>query len=323
MLRVHFTSEDLSRVTLATDVDPLWEALFSLHVLQEPGDTLLFGEWRRRTWARRPARLRLLAELAPPRGYSADFLTPGRGELDMAAAVDRVLATPGHRLREDLEFLARQQTPTAWTRALAAGDRAALDRLGAALWEYHQIGFAPYREQIRAQLAADRARRADALLTGGVDRLLATLHPRVRWDFPVLRVLDYPDHDLRLAGRGLVLLPSLFCRRRPITLRDTDMAPVLVYPATPSVGWLRPTTAPANAVTTLVGRTRAAALQAATSPCSTTELARRIGLSPAAASRQAAVLRAAGLIYSRRDGAVVLHQITGLGIALLNGRLPT
>jgi DNA-binding transcriptional ArsR family regulator len=323
MLRIHFTSEDVARVSLAADVDPLWEVLFSLHLLQERDDTLLFGEWRRRARAKRPPRLGLLAELAPPQGYSADFLTPGRGELDLAGSVDRVLSTPRRRLREDLTFLAGQQAPTAWTRALADGDRAALDQLVAALRDYHRLALAPYQDQMRAQIQADRSRRAQALLAGGVNRLLTTLHPRVRWEFPVLQVLDYPEHDVHLQGRGLVLLPSLFCRRRPITLRDTDLAPVLVYPATPGLGWLNPAASPAKSVAALVGRARAAALQATVSPCSTTELARRIELSPAAASRQAAVLREAGLIVTRRDGGMVLHQITGLGIALLNGRLPT
>ncbi|MCW2901835.1 MAG: hypothetical protein JWO67_4100 [Streptosporangiaceae bacterium] len=322
MLRIHFTSEDLSRITIAADADPLWEVLFSLHVLQEREHTLLFGEWRRRTRAARPARLPLLVELAPPSGYSPDFLTPGRGDADLPALVDRMLSTPRHNLQDDLSFMARRRPATHWTRTLATGDIPALQRLAGAVNSYYHTGLAPYRRQMHAQIQADRARRSQALLTGGVDRLLGNLHPQATWQPPVLQVLNYEDHDVHLQGRGLVLLPSFFCRRRPITLRDTDLPPILAYPVTATVGWISPGDAAARPLSTLLGHNRVASLHACISECSTTELARRVGLSPPAASRQAGVLRDAGLISTRRDGGTVLHEITGLGMALLNGELP-
>ena len=61
------------------------------------------------------------------------------------------------------------------------------------------------------------------------------------------------------------------------------------------------------------------ALEAAVSGCTTTELAKRCNISPAAASHQATVLREAGLITTRRAGASVRHEITQLGIWLLSG----
>jgi DNA-binding transcriptional ArsR family regulator len=322
MLRIHFTSEDLSRITIAADADPLWEVLFSLHLLQESEYGLLFGEWRRRAHATRPARLPLLLELGPPRGYSPDFLTPGRGDADFPTLVDRMLSTPRPNLEGDLSFLARRRPTTSWTRALATGDVEALRLLGTAVEDYWGAGLAPYRRQMRTQIQADRARRGDALLAGGVDRLLGDLHPQVTWEPPVLRVADYEDHDVPLEGRGLVLLPSCFCRRRPITLRDTDQPPVLAYPVPMAVGWTSPGDAAVRPLSALLGNSRVAALHACVSELTTTELARRTRLSAPAASRQASVLRDAGLIISRRDGGTVLHQITGLGMALLNRRLP-
>jgi DNA-binding transcriptional ArsR family regulator len=321
MLRVHFTSEDLSRITIAADVDPLWEVLFSLHLLQEREHTLLFGEWRRRVRAARPARLPLLLELAPPTGYSPDFLTPGRGDADFPTLVDRMLSTPRHSLEDDLSFMARRRPATPWTRTLGTGDVAALRRLAGAVNSYYNTSLAPYRSQMHAQIQADRARRSQALLAGGVDRLLSNLHPQVTWQPPVLQVFNYEDHDIYLQGRGLVLLPSFFCRRRPITLRDTDLPPVLAYPVTMTVGWTSPGDAASRPLATLLGHSRVATLHACISESTTTELARRIGLSAPAASRQARVLRDAGLITTRRDGGTVLHQITGLGMALLNGQL--
>ncbi|WP_405922213.1 winged helix-turn-helix domain-containing protein [Streptomyces sp. NBC_00122] len=51
--------------------------------------------------------------------------------------------------------------------------------------------------------------------------------------------------------------------------------------------------------------------------CSTTELARRLNVSVAAASQHATVLRNANLITTSRRGKSVVHTITPLGAELL------
>jgi DNA-binding transcriptional ArsR family regulator len=93
----------------------------------------------------------------------------------------------------------------------------------------------------------------------------------------------------------------------PTKLRDPELTPILVYPIQHAPGILRqasmepaPSTEP---LSSLLGATRAAAQEATGSGCTTTELARRCTASPAAASHQALVLRQAGLITTRRDGA--------------------
>jgi DNA-binding transcriptional ArsR family regulator len=74
----------------------------------------------------------------------------------------------------------------------------------------------------------------------------------------------------------------------------------------------------------LLGRTRAAVLRAVADGrgCSTTQLARRLNLAPATASHHTTVLRNARLITTRREGKVVIHTITGLGLAVLKQRIP-
>lgn len=69
----------------------------------------------------------------------------------------------------------------------------------------------------------------------------------------------------------------------------------------------------------LLGRTRSAALEATTEGCTTSELAQACDISLAAASQQASVLREAGLIQTRRNGRAVSHQISELGVRLLEG----
>ncbi|TLP59572.1 ArsR/SmtB family transcription factor [Microbispora triticiradicis] len=77
------------------------------------------------------------------------------------------------------------------------------------------------------------------------------------------------------------------------------------------------------ALTRLLGLTRAHVLEAiARGDCTTGELALRLGIPGSTASRQATTLREAGLVQSRRLGQAVIHTITDLGTALLEGRRP-
>ncbi|GLF95391.1 ArsR/SmtB family transcription factor [Streptomyces yaizuensis] len=330
MLRIHFTGDDLRKVTMADGFDPLWEVLLSLHMVQEPDHGhLAFSEWRRtiRPLLRDSPPLRMLTELARPWGYSPDFLTPGRGNEGFEAQLDRVLTTPHTRLRMELSQLAEESPPSPWTRALGSGDPGALRQLGDAMVEYHRRALLPYEGAMRAHAEADRARQARAILGGGVDRLLSQLHPRVVWEAPVLQMPVYADQDIHLGGRGIVLVPSYFCRIQPITLMDGDQPPVLVYPISPPLGRLirdpmRPGHDGSEPVVALLGRTRAAVLEAAARTGTTTELAGRVGVAPPVVSRHTAVLRKAGLLETHREGGAVRHRITALGIALLNGDLP-
>ncbi|MFE3163014.1 transcriptional regulator [Streptomyces sp. NPDC059224] len=325
MLRLHFTPDDLARVRVAAGPDHLWEIANSFQGLFHGADTVSFGPWRRLVRPRLggPAD-RLLAGLLPGRGYFPDFLTPaagGQGEL--AAALDTVLGAPRAALRDDLALLAasphRRRPLPDLTRALADGDPEALRRLGAALYGYHRRALAPYWPQIRAQIDADRASRARAVLAGGTDGLLASFGPVLRWRPPVLEA-DYPvRREVRLDGRGLVLQPSCFCTRRPVTLAfpSPDWTPVLVYPIDHTPGWVSGGSPRAAELGALLGRTRAAILEDVVTGRTTGELAARLGISGAAASQHTAVLRRAGLLLSVRHSKYVVHTITPAGLVLL------
>lgn len=324
MLRIHFTPRDLARVTVAVKPSPLWEVLLSLHMLQQSDGRLVFEDWRRHVRAKVSTdELRPLLELCPPKGYSPDFLTPAGTAGDFDAALEMMLATPREQIRAQLDLLSRYRPASPWTRELAQGKRSSLHKLGQAIRTYHGAAIAPYWKSIGTHVAADHAHRGEALSLHGVDRLLSSLHPRVRWIAPVLQVLDMRDRDFYLDGRGIELQPSAFCWRAPTTLRDPALKPILVYPIQHAPGILRQ--ASTEVITSsaplgsLLGSTRAAALEAAVAGCTTTELAKRCKISPAAASHQATVLREAGLITTRRAGASVRHEITQLGIWLLSG----
>ncbi|MFG3409758.1 ArsR/SmtB family transcription factor [Streptomyces sp. NPDC048142] len=319
-LRIHFTADDLARITVAPRPDLMWEMVNSLHVLQVRRAAAEHAPWLRhvrqrlaRSDLRSP--IRLLTTLVPARGDFPDFLTPAhRGGLEVAR--DLILATPAARLRAELAACFGQRTPPAWLRRLAEGDRAARQELDGAVATYFRELLAPQLHLMDDVVHTERAHHSRNVLEGGAERLLSTLSPSIRWEPPTL-VADYPrDGDLHLRGRGISLVPSFFCTGSPVTLIDPDLPPVLVYPASPGPGC--PDTL--SGLTELMGRTRAMALCALDSPCSTGELALRIGVSVGTASKHASVLRKARLITSTRRGCEVVHALTRLGREVAQGR---
>ncbi|GAB3141745.1 winged helix-turn-helix domain-containing protein [Micromonospora sonneratiae] len=321
MIRILFTDQDLARFRIATEPNPMWEILLSLHLLQTRTRGPAFRYWRDQVRHRLARPMRPLFELAPAYGYSPDFLTPAFGNGGLDAGLDALLSTPRTRLRADLRQFAGYQTVTNWTRELAEGRATSLRQLGDATRLYHRVAIAPYWTRIRAGIDAARATQARILVETGFEGLMASLHPDIRWRPPVLELHGFTvDRDVHLEGRGLQLLPSYFCWQQPTLLRDPELPPVLVCPIDRGVTRLgaegpdRPARGPLVA---LLGRTRAAVLEAVDAGCTTTELARRVGVSPATASQHATVLREAGLITTRRLGGSVLHSLHPLGAEIL------
>lgn len=325
MLRIVFSSKDLAWTRVAPSPDPVWELVLSLHRLQDRGRDDAIGGWRRqvRDALRRDgqsAAMHLLLLLNPPRSYFPDFLTPWEGRDGLAAGLEALRATPVPRLRRDMDRLARRRPLPSSAAALARGEPEVLRQLTESMARYAEVAILPYWARLRAAVEADRARRIRALLDGGVDGLLGSLRPGARWEAGVLEIPDYPStREVRLDGRGLLLVPSYFCDRTPVTLVDLSLPPVLVYPVdrcpVDRLGGLPP--AQRHALGALLGRTRAAVLEAVGNGSSTGEIARRLGVSLAAASQHASVLRNAGLVVSRRDGNTVLHTLTPLGFDML------
>jgi DNA-binding transcriptional ArsR family regulator len=326
MLRIFFTSDDVARTRLAPGPDALWETVLSMHILRNHQGDASHSSWRRsilldlRASGVSPG-LRALLELNPPTGYFPDFLTPFPIAEGIDAGLASLASTPTSRVRRDLAVLAETRTLTTDVSSLVsgAGGADAMKRLTTALRQYHDFAIALVWSRVEATVQADRGRRIRTVASRGAEGLLDSLRPAMRWHAGVLEV-DYPfDQEMHLGGRGLLLVPSYFCWRYPVTLLDSSLPPVLVYPADRAVVAPVLSDASLRALAALLGSTRAAALAAIDTGCSTTELARRVGVSSAAASQHATILRNAGLIASRREANSMLHSVTPLGAALLNG----
>lgn len=297
MQRIHFTAADLARTRLQTTLGPVAEGVFAMGVLAGSGNAD-YARWR----------------------------TEVRGRLSPAAvaALSPARRTSGFSAADDLLFLLDTARPSGSPGGPFASTADAT-RLALEMW---RTGVDPYWTRIQERLQSECEARGRIALAGGVEQLLATLHPRIVWKSPVLEIHDGPDRDVRLDGRGLLLCPSVFLPGRVGRVveneRRSGMA-ALVLAAPPTAMhaadlWGSPGNS-AQALSALVGQTRAAALTALTTACTTGQLASRLGISSAGASQHAAILRQSGLITTRRMRNNVLHVVTPLGMALLSGRL--
>ncbi|WP_327263524.1 winged helix-turn-helix domain-containing protein [Streptomyces sp. NBC_01232] len=318
MLRVHFTAEDLLNVTFMSEPLPMVELAMALVAWQRTDEPAVFGRWRGRVGRELPGRVRPLLDLLRPDGDNPQFVEPYTATLEegLAAVREAAPALTGGQLAR---AAVRAPGPDSWLRALWGREREAWDQLGGALRAGHEVVVAPHWARIRQSFQADVAWRTRLLATHGIKACLASTHPRAEWSGTVLEVDRPPHYDVRLGGRGLLLMPSPFWTGRPLVAAGPggpQGPPVLMYPALtplPLVG-----AGPAEgALDALLGRTRAAVLQQLVRRRTTSELARDLGISLPSVSEHTRTLRAAGLITTERDGRAVLHSVTGLGADLL------
>ncbi|MFC5030625.1 MULTISPECIES: winged helix-turn-helix domain-containing protein [Streptomyces] len=325
VLRIHFTAEDLARTRVAATIGVAAEIYYSLELLRENRDLPHFRSWRSAVAGRLGADTRPLTSLIPVRGPGLDLLALMGDTPSLEHSLDNLLHAPVSRLRREFEGLNFHPGHLSWARRVSEGDREARRELADAVRACHRLTVEPYWQRGRSELVALSTRSANLVLEGGIDLLLRSIcAPLVRWRPPVLEA-PYPRRvEVRLQGRGLIITPTVFSTR-PVSFLwdplDTAQPPRLTVPALrrplTGAGPAEPDNSPVRNLESLLGRTRAAALQVTAEGCTTTELARRLNVSAAAASQHATVLRDTDLITTSRRGGSVLHLITPLGLALL------
>jgi hypothetical protein len=302
-------------------ISPMWELVSSLRALIDPSRAALHLPWIEGLKGNLGG-LDLLPAITmvPAGGYVPDFLAPPPGTPlgefhDELAAVRK---TPVERIRRELGFAFQRKVPPA-VQPLLDHPRREVNRLADTFEGYWERAIEPHWPRIRALLQADIEYRARQLTEGGPAAVFRDLHGAVRWRGDRLEVDQHHRELLELGGRGLLLMPTVFVWGRPMTITDPPWQPTLVYPAR-GIGtlWEAGTTSPA-ALAALLGRTRASLLAALDAPRSTTELARRLGVSAGGVSQHMGVLKDGGLVVGRRDGRSVLYVRTQLADALVRG----
>jgi DNA-binding transcriptional ArsR family regulator len=322
--RIHFSEADLGRVQVSPTLGPLAETVLALALLRcSRQPRTMLSEWRGQV--RVTPRMRPLTALIPPDCNGVDLPTLVGETATIEQGVQALLDVPREHLLVEMEWIDRRHRlpPLAWAMAEAGGRPELAEATQVAYQELIQ----PFWPRIRANLHAEQAARRRTLAKEGPGALLASLQgPLIRWRPPVLEILRPGQVEMELAGRGIALVPSVFVGRAPSlheNPNDDDEMPRLILPAE-GAGRARLWAVSqglagsrGSALAALVGRNRAAVLQSIADGCTTTELARRVGISLAAASQHASVLRRAGLIATRRQGSAVLHVLTPLGAELL------
>ncbi|MGI5506263.1 ArsR/SmtB family transcription factor [Lentzea sp. CA-135723] len=292
VLRIHFTADDLARTRMTAGLGPVAESIFALD--------LLAGQ-----------RSHLVHEL---RKHFQQKL--GDRLVEMQQFGQEYQPIP------DLLWMLNRRTAA----DVAAGGRGA-QQIASTVFEFCRNAVLPSWGQLRDRLELEREVQARIAISSGVEGLLGSLHPRFYWNAPVLEIADAADRDIHLNGRGLLLSPAIFLQARRHALieneKESGMTAIAFSVGAAEVGvdGLNDTwDAGEQALSALVGTTRAAALRVLTESCTTSVLSERLGISLAGASKHATVLRKAGLITTARNRNTALHTLTSLGQALLRKR---
>jgi hypothetical protein len=266
VLELSFTAHDLTRVRFA--FSPLWEVVASVRVLKNPTDHPLHRPWTdqaRPVLAESGLDWGMLSDLVPvPTRVIAGFVSPPPSTPvpDLDLELSGLRATPAEQVRRILDGLPGGRPPG--LDPLYTDPAAGLALLTGIIRRYWDLVLQPYWPRILRLLETDVLYRARRLTEGGTERLFADLDPQVTWDSHTLHVVnDYFSRTVDLAGRGLVLVPSVFVWPRIFAKLRGPGQPTLRYPPRGVARlWEREGAGPPQALAAVLGRSRALLLSA-------------------------------------------------------------
>jgi DNA-binding transcriptional ArsR family regulator len=346
MLELEFTVADLARTRFVHS--PLWEIVASVRVLKNPRRHALHQRWagdvRRRLDASGPEPDLLFDLIDPALWYVPDFLSPPPRtplpDLDAELAALRSLQ-PEH-VRADLDVLAyalrkptgslaetglprrirsarRGELPSQAVANLYAAPTAGLERLAEQLHAYWKLAIGPYWGRIKTLLDGDLLYRGRQLGQLGHDGLFNNLASNVRWQGDILSIRHrrFSGHR-RLAGEGLLLVPSAFVWPNVFSSTIPPWQPSLTYPARGvATLWETDVRQSPPGLGRVIGTSRARLLALLEAPTSTTDLAPRMGMTAGGVSQHLGALHDVGLVTPFRIGRSVLYARTAIAEALL------
>ena len=316
---IRFRPPDLAHTRFA--ISPARETVVSWGVQRRPERRPDHRAWvtAARRSAARPSfagHARLLDALVRAHAWTPDFLTPPppSASPDFEDELAAVAATPPEVVRDDIAATERKRPVMKLGRQVAEDPVTWLPAVVEALRAWHHLAIAPHWPRMQTVLEADIAYRAATFAERGPGWMFESMHASLRWQDDRLRVDDAADLDVRLAGKGLPVLPSLFHRGAPVL----TARPMLVYRARDAGSfWDTRRTPPEATLAALVGPSRARVMALLEAPVTTTSVATRLRLAPAAVSSHLKVLHEAGLASRHRHGREVFYVLTDLGRRLL------
>lgn len=321
-IRFRFGRDDLLRTRFA--ISPLIELVAATYVLRLPRHFPEHRPWIDRARARVDGLDLSLLYAVNPLGRTAwpnfNAPPPVSPHPRIEDELDRVAATDPQVAAADLRRAFPDDAPDE-IRHLADDPAAALPVLVEQARAFWDATLAPWWQRISAFLESEIAARARRLVTLGSATAFGDLGADVTWDGHEVTVPAHPmpPVDVDLAGRGLLLIPSVLAFGTwPRVHPPWD--PALTYqPRGVADVWRHDDRR--DALERLIGRRRAAILRSLARPASTLTLAARIGASPGGVSTHLTALRRAGLVTQRRAGREVVYSRTATG-DLLSAEMP-
>lgn len=315
-LRIELGAAGLGSVRLTSDA--VWETVASLHVLTFPRQHAMHLRLRSRLPSSPGYDLPFLLALTSDRQWFPDILAPAP-QVDPPHPLVQIAAlrdTEDAVLRSDLEELSRRRPEFAFAGAAQYADKVATE-----LSAYWRDMLEPIWERVEGVAIDDLAYHSRLIARAGVAQAVNEVHHELSYGDGALTVAFHRTKATVSCGpEGVWLVPSAF--RWPwIAVGQPASGCVISYAARGSalVWEPRGTAGEPDALSALLGRSRAAILQALDLPRTTTWLARRIGVSPGTVSDHLSVLAASGIVVSRREGRQVLYARTPLGADLAEG----
>ncbi|MGQ4464654.1 winged helix-turn-helix domain-containing protein [Streptomyces violaceoruber] len=323
MLRFEVSVEDLLRSRFA--LSPALDLCLLLRSLAGQGRPLP------RAWAARlqPAFERLCREtelnavLALQTPLSGpNFVAPPPRGLNQTWADDLAVirATPLEAARHEIANTATGPSADDPRVRAVLDSTDAVPRIAEAMDQaWHELLAADW-PQLRAICERDVVHRVGVIGEHGWATTIESLHPGIAWQAGGIEIGFFRGGTVSLAGDGLLLIPSAVVGH--IGAHTEDPWPrTLVYPArgTAALWGGQEAALQRDALTALVGRSRARLLLALDAPASTSHLARSLAMTSGAVGDHLGILRDAGLLVRARSGRSVLYRRTPLGEALIGG----
>jgi DNA-binding transcriptional ArsR family regulator len=238
--------------------------------------------------------------------YTPDLLTPSPDARGWDGDWQRQL----EQVRETPAGVAADQVLGGRVAGLPRAVRAAVDdgtfarRAAGGLRRFYDSVLADQIGAVCDAVDAELSLRGRLMARHGLGHTLNTLHPAVHWTGSRIELTASLATTHELPGAGLVFVPSVLgCGRLATQLDDVGNASVQY----PLWGRIAPSARSAGLLQ-LAGARRAALLRDLDEPRSTTELARRHGLSKSTVSHHLAVLFGAGLLVRVRTGKAVQYS---------------
>lgn len=213
-----------------------------------------------------------------------------------------------------LSHLFASRTATPFTKALAEGDQRAHQVLDKTIDNLRSNCVEPRQQGIGSAVTARAAGLSHIYVAHGASTLLHRLGHGIRLRPGVVEVPTNFDADLELGGRFLLIQAVALSRRATLAEPARDHLTLRIPAGSPPL----PEHSQLAALRSLLGASRAETLHSIATSGGVTggQLASRLGVSDATASRHAAALRRAGLIRTLRTGQAVKHIATPLGYHL-------